>query len=37
MFKNVWEALYRHGNSITLNDVTMVDFYSFCLYFLIFL
>lgn len=27
MFKNVWKSVYQHGNSITLNDVTMADFY----------
>lgn len=27
MFKNVSKSVYQHGSSITLNDVTMVDFY----------
>ena len=27
MFKNVSKSVYQHGNSITLSDVTMVDFY----------
>lgn len=27
MSKNVWEDIYQHANTMTLNDVTMVDTY----------